>query len=82
MSFAFTVEEQTWNRDGKIPKRTVTKIGRLYDVSVVDTPAYDSTSIYARSIEAMELDLKTMDVERASRSLELLKRKVKIKTLF
>lgn len=80
MSFAFTVEEQTWNREGKLPKRTVTKIGRLYDVSVVDTPAYDATSIYARSLDAMELELKTMDLEEQNRKLDVLKRKVKLKT--
>ena len=80
MSFAFTVEEQTWNREGKLPKRTVTKIGRLYDVSVVDTPAYDATSIYARSIDAMELELKTMDLEEQNKKLDVLKKKVKLKT--
>lgn len=80
MSFAFSVEEQTWNREGRIPKRTITKIGRLYDVSVVDTPAYDATSIYARSIDAMELELKTMDLEEQNKKLDLLKIKVKLKT--
>lgn len=29
--------------------RTITKIDRLFDVSVVDIPAYDSTSISARN---------------------------------
>jgi HK97 family phage prohead protease len=62
MSFAFTVDEQVWNREGRIPKRTITKIERLYDVSVVDTPAYDATSIYARSLESMELELKAMEL--------------------
>ena len=60
MSFAFVVSEQEWNRDGDIPKRTIRKIEHLYDVSIVDTPAYDKTSIYARSLEAMDLELKTM----------------------
>jgi uncharacterized protein len=80
MSFAFTVEEQTWDREGKIPKRTINKIGRLYDVSVVDTPAYDATSIYARSLESMELELKAMDVAKEQQQIELMKRKIKIKS--
>jgi uncharacterized protein len=80
MSFAFTVEEQTWNRDGKIPKRTINKIGRLYDVSVVDTPAYDATSIYARSLESMELELKALDLAKEQQQIELMKRKIKIKS--
>lgn len=80
MSFAFTVEEQTWNREGKVPKRTITKIGRLYDVSVVDTPAYDSTSIYARSLESMELELKVMEIADEHEKLNLVKRKISIKS--
>jgi len=80
MSFAFTVDEQSWNKESKIPKRTITKIGRLYDVSVVDTPAYDSTSIYARSLESMELELKAMDLEEQKRRVEVMKAKIRIKT--
>ena len=82
MSFAFTVEEQTWNREGKLPKRIITKIGRLYDVSVVDTPAYDSTSIYARSLESMELELKAMDVAEQEEHIITLKHRIKIKTKY
>lgn len=81
MSFAFTVEEQIWNREGKVPKRTITKIDRLYDVSVVDTPAYDSTSIHARSLESMELELKAMDLVKEQQQIELVKRRIKIKTI-
>lgn len=82
MSFAFSVEEQSWNREGKIPKRTISKIGRLYDVSVVDTPAYDATSIYARSLDAMELELKAMDLVDHNKKLDVLRKKVAIKTKY
>jgi HK97 family phage prohead protease len=80
MSFAFTVDEQLWNREGDIPKRTITKINRLYDVSVVDTPAYDSTSIYARSLESMELELKTMDIAEQEEQSKIIRKRIKIKT--
>lgn len=80
MSFAFTVDEQEWNYEGKIPKRKITKINRLYDVSVVDTPAYDQTSIYARSLESMELELKTMELVKEQEKIDVMKRKIKIKT--
>ena len=80
MSFAFTVEEQSWNKEGKIPKRTITKIGRLYDVSVVDTPAYDSTSIYARSLESMDVELKAMELVEQKKQVEVTKKKIRIKT--
>jgi len=80
MSFAFTVDEQVWNREGKIPKRTITKIERLYDVSVVDTPAYDASSIYARSLESMELELKTMDLAEQEAQATIIKKRIKIKS--
>jgi len=80
MSFAFTVDEQVWNREGRIPKRTITKIDRLYDVSVVDTPAYDATSIYARSLESMELELKAMELEEQEKKSIIIKKRIKIKT--
>ena len=52
MSFAFTVrkEGETWEK-GKTPKRSIKQFDRIFDVSVVDTPAYENTSIYARSLE-------------------------------
>jgi hypothetical protein len=80
MSFAFTVDEQVWNREGKIPKRTITKIERLYDVSVVDTPAYDATSIYARSLESMELELKSMDMVEQEKQSKIIRKRIKIKS--
>ena len=80
MSFAFTVDEQVWNREGRIPKRTITKIERLYDVSVVDTPAYDATSIYARSLESMELELKAMELAEQEEQSIIIKKRIKIKS--
>lgn len=55
MSFAFTVKKdaEEWEK-GEIPKRTIKRFDRLFDVSVVDVPAYDGTSIYARSLEMCE----------------------------
>jgi len=80
MSFAFTVDEQVWNREGRVPKRTITKIERLYDVSVVDTPAYDATSIYARSLESMELELKAMELVEQEEQSRIIKKRIKIKS--
>lgn len=54
MSFAFTVAtggDEYKSEAGKTPHRTIRKFSRIYDVSVVDTPAYDDTEIYARSLE-------------------------------
>lgn len=54
-SFAFTVKEQTWTKeeDGTY-LRTITKIGGLYDVSIVADPAYPDTSVAVRSLDAFK----------------------------
>lgn len=49
MSFAFTVRGEEYDYD--TDTRTITDIDRLYDVSVVDLPFYDSTSVYARGLD-------------------------------
>lgn len=46
MSFAFTVREDEYDYD--TDTRKILDIDKLYDVSVVDVPFYDSTSVYAR----------------------------------
>ena len=79
MSFAFTVEKQQWNREGKIPIRSIEEIDRLYDVSIVDVPAYDGTSVYARSMEMFMLENNKVEVEANKRSEEILRKKIKIK---
>ena len=55
MSFAFTVSPDGQTKDAGL--RTLTDIERLYEVSVVTLPAYDSTSVGMRSVEEQELDL-------------------------
>lgn len=42
-SFAFTVDEDEYDYD--TDTRTITKIGKLYDVSVVDQPFYNATDV-------------------------------------
>ncbi len=79
MSFAFSVKEQTWDRSGEIPKRMIKSIERLYDVSIVDTPAYEDTSIYARSLETMELELEALDKVEIDKSTNLIKKRIQIK---
>lgn len=78
MSFAFTVADKgdTWTFGDKETTREVNNIDKLYDVSVVDTPFYDSTSIYARSLDLLESEEKRLD---SLHELEILKLKIKIK---
>ena len=74
MSFAFAVSSggDNWTYGDEETLRTVTNIKKLYDVSVVDTPFYDTTSVFTRSFELLENNLKQLE------SLDLRKRKLQI----
>lgn len=70
MSFAFNVLEENFDWESKPNKRTITKIGRLFDVAVVDLPAYDQTSIYARSKELVETNRSKAEADSAKALVE------------
>lgn len=78
MSFAFTVADRgdTWTFGDEETTREVNAIEKLWDVSVVDTPFYDSTSIYARSFELLESEEKRLE---SLREAEVLKQKIILK---
>lgn len=82
MSFAFTVKSQSWDRSGDIPKRVITEIDRLYDVSVVDLPAYEGTSIeaLARSLEIADAELRALDNVKTEQLKEVIRKRLKLKT--
>ncbi len=70
MSFSFRVKEQKWeNLDTPYPTRRITKIGKVYEVSVVNDPAYEETDISARDKEALESARAALDSAR-SKELE------------
>jgi HK97 family phage prohead protease len=68
-SFAFTVAEggDTWTYDAEtdIYYRTIHKIDKLYDISLVYTPAYSDTHVEAaqRSLDAFKRSLSS-DIEK------------------
>lgn len=64
MSFAFLPEIQEWDETQDPPLRTITK-ARLFDVSIVTTPAYDGTSIGLRSLEDHRKAKKTANFNAA-----------------
>jgi HK97 family phage prohead protease len=76
MSFSFTVSNKgdTWTYGENETFREVTAINRLYDVSVVDTPFYDTTSVYARSVELLESNraqLESFDLRKRKLEMQL-----------
>ena len=51
-SFAFTIEEDEY--DSKQHITTIKKIGKLFDVALVDFPFYNDTMVEARSLDTRE----------------------------
>jgi len=73
-SFAFTIEEDEWDyKRGQDANdvRTIKKIKRLYDVSPVTYPAYNDTSVAARSLEKAKQPEKELAEDSASRDKDL-----------
>lgn len=50
-SFSFEVDEDEWDYSGDTPVRTITRV-TLYDVGPVTFPAYEQTTVSARSLQA------------------------------
>ncbi len=70
MSFMFTVDDEEWEElQSDHPTRHIRKIGRVYEVSAVTFPAYESTEISARDKAALDSAKATLESVR-SQSLE------------
>lgn len=67
MSFMFRIEGEEWSGlDTDYPKRRITKIGYVQEVSAVNYPAYEGTSINARANMELDSDMKALDNARAA----------------
>ena len=65
MSFMFSIDGESWeNLESDQPTRHVTKIGSVVEVSAVTFPAYDATTINARSKEALESARSAVEIAR------------------
>lgn len=82
-SFAFTVEDWTETKDeSKEVHRTITAIGKLFDVAICPNGAYgDLTEIYARSYDLLESKKKDNAEALKRREVLRLKNKNKIKIM-
>ena len=55
MSFMFTVDGEKWDDlDSDYPKRHITSISKVYEVSAVTFPAYENTDIKTRSKSVLD----------------------------
>lgn len=74
MSFAFTVKEEEY--DYETDTRRILAFDKIFDVSVVDVPAYESTEIYARNKEEYEKEKRQYEEQKEQHEkLELEKKK-------
>ena len=82
-SFAFVVDEDEYDYD--TDTRTITKIGKVFDVSVVDQPFYNATDVQVASENESFLDKRNelrkeheeqLELERKQEELELAKKKL------
>lgn len=81
MSFMFTVDGDRWEDiESEHPIRSITKFGRIFEVSAVTFPAYEQTSISARGLsEALDSAKESLENERAAkRAIEARKQKIRI----
>lgn len=85
MSFGFTVTGEAWEEfeeNGAIvEQRTITKIGKLYDVSAVSLPANDATEISARNLcdgVIKKIEAERLEAQRTKEARERLELRLKI----
>lgn len=85
MSFAFSVNNDEWDElESDHPTRRIKEIGSVVEVSAVTFPAYEATTIQARSKEALENARSAVETARQQEAdsveteLKLLKEKTKV----
>lgn len=81
MSFMFSVDGDKWDdKESEHPTRTITSIGKVFEVSAVTFPAYEQTSIQARGLEeALESAKSSLENAKAeARAIERKKQKIRI----
>ena len=78
MSFMFTVDRDEWeNLDSDYPTRHIKSLGRVFEVSAVAFPAYEQTSLEARSAEALESARASLEKERAAKKDEAIREEIR-----
>lgn len=88
MSFRFSIKDERWeDLDTDYPTRYIVAFGKIAEISAVTWPAYDATSIYARSKEALDSARSALEsarqqseepLESGTKELELLKAKLNL----
>jgi len=65
MSFIFKVADEKWEDvDSDKPKRTITKIKEVYEVTAATFPFYEATNLDARAMSSLERERTTLESVR------------------
>ena len=75
MSFAFTIADEEYDKDTRT--RTIKRVDRLYDVSAVTVPAYQQTTLNARSFFSVEAEKELL--EKREQELRVAKLRLRLK---
>jgi len=76
MSFAFTVANDAY--DTKTKTRTIFSFDKIYDVSVVDFPAYEQTSVSARNYIKAQQETRNLEIQRQEQEAEQQKQQAEL----
>lgn len=76
MSFAFTVANDVY--DSKTKTRTIFKFDKIYDVSVVDFPAYEQTSVSTRNYIKAQQEIRNLEIQRQEQEAEQQRRQAEL----
>lgn len=72
MSFCFVIDSDAWEDiDSNHPKRHITKIKKVIEVSAVTFPAYPGTDIYVQNEAALESARQALESATQSRTSEV-----------
>jgi HK97 family phage prohead protease len=72
MSFCFVIDADAWEDiDSNHPKRHITKIKKIIEVSAVTFPAYPGTDIYVQNKAALESARQALESATQSRTSEV-----------
>lgn len=78
MSFMFTVDADEWTGlDTDYPTRHIKSLGRVFEVSAVAFPAYEQTTLEARSAEALENARASLEKEKELAKEEEVRSRIK-----
>lgn len=79
-SFSFDVKDAKWSTKNGKDHRQIYKFQKLYDVAPVTYPAYENTTVAARSLEKVKQSSGDNIKDLAEMDLDFMRRDLKIKT--